>query len=67
MTCSAKNADNMDNLERYIDKDAKRYIDECEKMLSNMKITKSLTKENKNIKINNDNKKKENKESSKCC
>ena len=67
MTCSAKNAVNMDNLERYIDKEAKRYIDECEKMLSNMKITKSLTKENKNIKINNDNKKKENKESSKCC
>ena len=67
MTCSAKNADNMDNLERYIDKEAKRYIDECEKMLSNMKITKSLTKENKNIKINKDNKKKENKESSKCC
>ena len=67
MTCSAKSADNMDNLERYIDKEAKRYIDECKKMLPNMKITKSLSKENKNIKINNDNKKKENKESSKCC
>ena len=31
MTCSAKSNDNMDNLERYIVKEAKRFIDELEK------------------------------------
>ena len=67
MTCSAKNADNMDNLERYIDKEAKRYIDECEKMMSNMKITKSLTLEKKDIQKVEDKMKKDKKEKSKCC
>ena len=67
MTCSAKNADNMDNLERYIDKEAKRYIDECEKMMSNMKITKSLTLEKKNVQKIEDKIKKDKKEKSKCC
>ena len=67
MTCSAKNADNMDNLERYIDKEAKRYIDECEKMMSNMKITKSLTLEKKDIQKVEDKIQKDKKEKSKCC
>ena len=31
MTCSAKNADNIDNLERYMKTEAKRFIDEEEK------------------------------------
>ena len=31
MTCSAKCSDNMDNLERYIITEAKRFIDEEEK------------------------------------
>ena len=66
MTCSAKNADNMDNLERYIDKEAKRYIDECEKMMSNMKITKSLTLEKKEVQEVEDKIKKDKKEKRKC-
>ena len=67
MTCSAKNTDNMDNLERYIDKEAKRYIDEYEKMLSNVKIKKSLTIEKKDIKKYEDKIKKDNNEKKKCC
>ena len=71
ITCSAKSAGNMDNLERYIEKEAKRYIDECLKMKKNIendnisiKIEKKIDKKNK------ENKKDENKDgkkSSKCC
>ena len=35
MTCSAKSSDNMDNLERFILKEAKRFIDEIEKKINN--------------------------------
>ena len=31
MTCSAKSDDNLDNIVRYIETEAKRYIDEEEK------------------------------------
>jgi len=59
ITCSAKSADNMDNLERYILTEAKKFIDENEK-----KIVDKL-------KLNNinriDTKKKLNKEKKNCC
>ena len=59
ITCSAKSADNMDNLERYILTEAKKFIDENEK-----KIVDKL-------KLNNinriDTKKKLNNEKKNCC
>ena len=59
ITCSAKSADNMDNLERYILKEAKKFIDENEN-----KIVDKL-------KLNNinriDTKKKQNNEKKNCC
>ena len=59
ITCSAKSADNMDNLERYILTEAKKFIDENEK-----KIVDKL-------KLNNinriDTKKKLNDEKKNCC
>ena len=59
ITCSAKSADNMDNLERYILTEAKKFIDENEK-----KIVDKL-------KLNNinriDTKKKQNNEKKNCC
>ena len=68
MTCSAKNADNMDNVERYIEREAKRYINECQEKNENIK------NDDKNVKLNkkknhqnNEGKKKESSESSKCC
>ena len=59
ITCSAKSADNMDNLERYILTEAKKFIDENE--------TKIVDK----LKLNNinriDTKKKLNNEKKNCC
>ena len=59
ITCSAKSADNMDNLERYILTEAKKFIDENEN-----KIVDKL-------KLNNinriDTKKKQNNEKKNCC
>ena len=59
ITCSAKSADNMDNLERYILTEAKKFIDKNEK-----KIVDKL-------KLNNinriDTKKKQNNEKKNCC
>ncbi len=40
MTCSAKSSDNMDNLERFILKEAKRFIDEIEKKIDNTENNK---------------------------
>ena len=59
ITCSAKSADNMDNLERYILTEAKKFIDENEKKIVD------------NLKLNNinriDTKKKLNNEKKNCC
>ena len=64
MTCSAKNADNMDNVERYIEREAKRYINEFQEKKKNIK------NDDKNVKLNkkknhqnNEGKKKESSES----
>ena len=71
MTCSAKSSDNMDNLERYIEKEAKRYIDECLKMNKNIENDdKSVKIKKKKDKTNNEDeneKNKDGKKSSKCC
>ena len=68
MTCSAKNADNMDNVERYIEREAKRYINECQEKKKNIKNNdKSVKLNKKKNHQNNEGKKKESSESSKCC
>ena len=61
ITCSAKCEDNMDNLERYITTEAKRYIDENEKKMN--VINEKIRLNNNNTNNNNDvvNRKK------KCC
>ena len=60
MTCSAKSSDNMDNLERFILKEAKRFIDELEKKIN---INNERTSKNKNINLND---KKEHKKKKGC-
>ena len=61
VTCSAKSADNMDNLERYILTESKRFIDEEEKKKKDIRINlKNTTNSNDNFEQNNINK-------SKCC
>ena len=45
ITCSAKNADNMDNLERYILTEAKRFIDEGDKKQGYSNIRQTEEKE----------------------
>ena len=45
ITCSAKNADNMDNLERYILTEAKRFIDEEDKKQGYSNIRQTEEKE----------------------
>ena len=49
ITCSAKSADNMDNLERYIISESKRFIDEAEEIIREMDNNKKLNLEKKNI------------------
>ena len=58
ITCSAKCEDNMDNLERYITTEAKRFIDENEKIMN---------ENNKNIKLKNNNNKDVAGGKKKCC
>ena len=60
ITCSAKSADNMDNLERYIVTEAKRYIDEIENVLNN-----NASNNSKNKKLDKDKKSKNQKKD--CC
>ena len=60
ITCSAKNADNMDNLERFILTEARRFIDEEEKYLNSIKNdnnsdNNNKSNENKNFSINKEN------------
>ena len=62
ITCSAKSADNMDNLERYITTEAKRYIDENEDLLNNNNKDSNKAK---NKKLDKDKSNKEHKK--KCC
>ena len=62
MTCSAKSADNMDNLERYIVTEAKRYSDENEDLLNN---NNNDSKNTKNKKLDNDKTNKKHKRD--CC
>ena len=53
ITCSAKSADNMDNLERFIITEAKRFIDDEEKYNNVLKKNKAFNlKKNKNNNIN---------------
>ena len=59
ITCSAKSADNMDNLERFIITEAKRFIDDEEKYNNVLKNNKAFGLDNKK---NN----KSNKENSEC-
>ena len=54
ITCSAKSADNMDNLERYIISESKRFIDEAEEIIREMNNNKKLNLEKKNINKKND-------------
>ena len=63
LTCSAKSADNMDNLERYILTESKRFIDEEEKKKKNIdkRIKLDKKKNNKDIYDKSDN------GNSKCC
>ena len=62
ITCSAKSEDNMDNLERFIINEAKRFIDENEKIpINNNKKVKLAY--DKDIIIDN----KEKQEKGKCC
>ena len=63
LTCSAKSADNMDNLDRYITQEAKRFIDLNEKESQENK-KKSNTNNADNINLN---KKIKDKHKSKCC
>ena len=63
LTCSAKSADNMDNLERYILTESKRFIDDEEKKKKN--IDKKIKLDNK--KNNKNNIDKNNNGNSKCC
>ncbi len=58
ITCSAKSKDNMDNLERYITTEAKRFIDENEKYMN---------ANNNNIKLKNNNNKDVAGGKKKCC
>ena len=62
ITCSAKSEDNMDNLERFIINEAKRFIDENEKILKNNNKKVKLAYD-KDIIIDN----KEKQEKGKCC
>ena len=65
LTCSAKSADNMDNLDRYITQEARRFIDIVEKETEENKEKlkkKNEDKINLNKKANDSNKGK-----SKCC
>ena len=67
LTCSAKSADNMDNLDRYITQEARRFIDIVEKEAKKYKENKEELNNNNNInldKIINDDK---DKGKSKCC
>ena len=67
LTCSAKSADNMDNLDRYITQEARRFIDIVEKESKKYKENKEELNNNNNInldKIINDDK---DKGKSKCC
>ena len=59
ITCSAKSADNMDNLERFIITEAKRFIDDEEKY-------NNVLKNNKAFGLDNKKKNKSNKENSEC-
>ena len=43
LTCSAKSSDNMDNLDRYITTEAKRYIDDEEKNKNNIQKNENIT------------------------
>ena len=56
ITCSAKSADNMDNLERYILTEAKKFIDENEKKISDKLKLNDINEINTENKINNQNK-----------
>ena len=62
ITCSAKSEDNMDNLERFIINEAKRFIDENENILKNNNKKVKLAYD-KDIIIDN----KEKQEKGKCC
>ena len=53
MTCSAKCSDNMDNLERYIITEAKRFIDEEEKKYQNIVPNNLIRRASFNLKKNN--------------
>ena len=63
MTCSAKNKDNMDNLDRYITQEARRFIDDEEKKPKNKSIKYKLNDDNSSL--TNDNSGSHNKK--KCC
>ena len=65
LTCSAKSADNMDNLDRYITQEARRFIDIVEKETEE---SKEKLKKNNQDKINLNKKANDgNKGKSKCC
>ena len=51
ITCSAKSADNIDNLERMIITEAKRFIDEEEKEMQNTDINNDQLDKNKKFKL----------------
>ena len=63
MTCSAKNKDNMDNLDRYITQEARRFIDDEEKKPKNKSIKYKLNDDDSSL--TNDNSGSHNKK--KCC
>ena len=51
ITCSAKSADNIDNLERMIITEAKRFIDEEEKLIQNDLLNNPQQNENQRFSI----------------
>ena len=65
MTCSAKSADNMDNLERFILKEAKRFIDELQKTINNNSEDNSDLSKKDTIELN-DKKARKKKKGCKC-
>ena len=56
ITCSAKSADNMDNLERYILTEAKKFIDENEKKIVDKLKLNNINRINTKKKLNNEKK-----------
>ena len=54
ITCSAKSADNMDNVENFIISEAKRFIDEALEILREINNNKQINLNKKNANRNND-------------